>query len=92
MIDHKDRSRPTKIDHPTTLKAVRVRPISARSGFFRGLFISVVFTTDLLRSFFVPRLLPAIVAHYALIRRPARSGSRHSRLPAMFAALILLAF
>jgi hypothetical protein len=53
----------------------------------------VIFPTDLLRSLFVPRLLlPAIVAHYALIRRPARSGSRHSRLPAMFTALILLAF
>jgi len=48
-----------------------------------------VFSTDLLRSFFIFWLfLPALVAHDPLV---GRGGSvfRHSRLPAVLSALVL---
>jgi hypothetical protein len=49
-------------------------------------------TAYLLRSVFVSRLfLSTFVAHNALVR-PATRRSQHSRLPAMFAALVQLAF
>jgi hypothetical protein len=54
--------------------------------------VRLTFATDLLRSFFVARLLlTALIAHNTLILEAVGRWRRHSRLPAVLAALILLA-